>query len=94
VATARSGETSSSDIVASGRIARVKPTGTLTEKLTKAPEGQKPAIYAAEGVWYDAMEALFSQMKAHPDDAELSKQRDAYFQDVGLSTVVSTLNAK
>jgi hypothetical protein len=94
VATARSGETGSSDIVASGRITRVPPTRTLVEKLTNAADGQKAGIYAAEGVWYDAMEALFSQIKAHPDDQELSKQRDAYFQDVGLTTVVATLNAR
>jgi hypothetical protein len=94
VATARNGETGSSDIVASGRIARIKPTDTLTEKLAGAAEGQKSGVYAAEGLWYDAIEALFSQIKAHPDDPELSKQRDAYFQDVGLTTVVTTLSAK
>ena len=59
----------SHDIVASGTIQRVEPEGTLRDKLAQANQGEKPAIYADAGLWYDALDGISALVESAPEDA-------------------------
>ena len=45
----------SKDIVASGFIDRVESSSELTTRLAKAGQDESAAVYADEGLWYDAL---------------------------------------
>lgn len=82
-------ENRSTDLVASGAIKRVDPSGELERKLAgKAPEAAA-GVYAEEGVWYDAFAALSDGIDAHPDDTALRSARADLLRQVGLKGVAS-----
>jgi hypothetical protein len=74
----------SNDVIASGVIKHVKPSAQLVGKLVGAPASELPTIYAAEGIWYDSLEALSNLVDAHPRDAKLRLIRAIYFAQVKL----------
>ncbi len=77
VALVRDPQSRSRDIVSSGWIRHVA-----------ARDGDSPrsgaAGMAAAGFWYDAVAALFAQIDAHPQDAQLAADRRDLFSQVGL----------
>jgi len=75
----------SKDIVASGVVKRVDPPDTLKKRLTGAPDGDLPFIYADEGMWYDSLEALSNLIDKVPTKKDLHEQRAVYFMQVGLN---------
>lgn len=79
----------SSDIMAGGAIEYAIPPKPLQDKLAKAGEKDQPAIYAEEGVWYNAVSSLSSLITANPGNKELKEQRAALLEQVGLKDVVS-----
>ena len=72
-------------------------TSSGTVKLVAAPEALKaaasnggavtPADYAAEGLWYDSIDALVQLINAAPDDQKLKDQLDSLLGQVGLTKV-------
>jgi len=79
----------SKDVVATGWIDRVEPTGQLESRLQSGgPEGAA-AVYASEGLWYDAFSALSDQIDRDPADAQLRQSRASLLRQVGLEEAAS-----
>jgi Flp pilus assembly protein TadD len=50
-------------------------------------------IYAEEGVWYDAIDALSRAIEKSPNDAALREQRAALLEQVGLQAAANYARA-
>jgi hypothetical protein len=74
----------SKDILAGGTIERVSSPADLEAKLSGAPKAQVPSIYAAAGLWYDALGAIGDLIDQAPQDRSLLDQRSALLRQVGL----------
>ena len=80
----------SRDIVSTGFIDRVEAPGDLAAELAKSgPEGSA-RVYAARGLWYDALTALDEQISARPGDAQLTAARASLLRQVGLEDVANS----
>jgi hypothetical protein len=77
-------ERRSKDILAGGIITRVDVPPSLSAKLQEA-SSSVPNIYAEEGFWYDALEAISKMIDASPNNVELRKQRSSLLEQVGLT---------
>lgn len=84
VALVRNPDQRSNDIVSSGTLERVAPPPALDEQLATTSLEERAAIFAAHGLWYDALDALNKAIDAHPDDAHLQAQRTALLKQVGI----------
>jgi hypothetical protein len=65
----------SQDGFTSASIQRVPMTKELESELKNAAPGDKAAVYAQNGVWYDAVEAITAEIDKAPKDAGLRKMR-------------------
>jgi hypothetical protein len=74
----------SNDIVASGTIQRIDPSDELKGEIAGADENTLAGVYAKEGVWYDAIDALNRMIEKSPGNKELQQQRTALLEQVGL----------
>jgi hypothetical protein len=83
----------SNDIVASGTIQRISPEGALKARIAKADERTLARIYAEEGVWYDAVDAISRLIEKSPNDAALREQRAALLEQVGLQAAANYTRA-
>jgi hypothetical protein len=79
----------SKDIVATGWIDRVEPSGQLTARLEAEGQARTAAVYADEGLWYDAFSALSDRVDRNPADAQLQQQRTELLRQVGLDEAAS-----
>ena len=77
----------SKDIFSGGAIRLVRASEMLREKLAKAKKIEIPAIYAEEGVWYDALAALSKLIDENPETKTLHEQRAKLLDQVGLDQV-------
>jgi Domain of Unknown Function (DUF928). len=82
-------EQRSSDIVASGTIQYVPMSDELRRKLNRAAERERPAIYAAQGIFYDALAIISQLIEAQPEDERLRAQRAALMEQAGLPLVAA-----
>ncbi len=82
----------SKDILAGGIITLVEPPPSLLAKLKVADSNNAPFIYAEEGLWYDALEAISRMIDASPTNADFRKQRTSLLEQVGLSEVAEFEN--
>ena len=53
--------------------------------MPESDSGMAPYIFAEEGFWYDAFEALSGMIYAAPDNAGLHLQRASLLEQVGLA---------
>src|SRR5207247_233074 len=83
----------SQDVLASGYIQRVEPSPALAAKLATAVKSELPAIYAEEGNWYDALDALSNLIEARPDNKDFQIQRASLLQQVGLTNAAAFASA-
>ena len=74
----------SRDAVAGGTIERVEPSSELRAKLAQVSPGALPALYASEGLWYDAISAISDLIEAAPEDSSLRDGRVSLLSQVGL----------
>jgi len=74
----------STDVFSGGAIMRVQPSGTLEERLVGATETDIPAIYAAEGIWYEALASLSRLIENDPENRALRMQRARLLEQVQL----------
>jgi len=65
----------SRDIISVGSIERIAYPKNFQKKLKETDIKRVPLVYAEEGIWYDAMNALCSRIIAAPHDSLLYKQR-------------------
>jgi hypothetical protein len=75
----------SQDLVAYGVIKRVEPTPALVSQLAQAADADKPAIYAENGLWYDALQSISEQIAKSPGDASLRTERAELLKQVDIS---------
>ncbi|HKZ04464.1 MAG TPA: DUF928 domain-containing protein [Methylomirabilota bacterium] len=74
----------SKDILAGASLERVAPPADLTAKISRTAKADLPALYAGEGLWYDAIAALNDLIDEAPQNAALKAQRSALLREVGL----------
>ena len=74
----------SKDILAGASLERVAMPPDLVAKLSNAAKADRPAVYAGEGIWYDAIAALNQLIDESPQNAALKAQRSALLREVGL----------
>lgn len=91
VALVPDGANRSRDLIASDTIQRIEPDGKIATALSSADGLEKAAIYAREGIWYDALEAVSNEIDAQPKDQELRRLRASLLRQVGLKGVASNL---
>jgi hypothetical protein len=77
------------DVLASGSIVYSQPDAALSASLAAASPAERPAIYAASGYWYDAIDMLCALIDAGAGNTELAAHRAALLEQVGLSDVVA-----
>jgi hypothetical protein len=82
-------EQRSSDIVASGTIEYIKPDAALENRIAGADELAMARIYAEDGIWYDAIDALSRAIAQNPGDAGLRAQRAALLEQAGLDAAAA-----
>lgn len=82
-------ESRSKDVVASGFIQRVEPSAALSARVANANKADLPAIYAEEGLWYDALETLLTE--AQTGDPSLQAESAALLNQAGLTRAASSL---
>lgn len=80
-------ENRSQDIIANGVIKRIAPSPDLVAKLAQATEQDKPALYAENGIWYDALQSISDQIDHAPQDASLRDERASLLKQVGMDGV-------
>jgi len=78
----------SKDIVATGWIDRVEGSQNLMARL-ESDTSRPAAVYAEEGLWYDAISALSDEIDQNPSDPRLRQQRQDLMRQVGLDEAAS-----
>jgi len=68
----------------SGAIERKAPSPEFLAKLNQAVPSDQPALYAKEGLWYDALDSLSAFIQVAPDDLTLRQHRASLLEQVGL----------
>ena len=68
----------------SAAIERIAASAALAKRVAAAPKAEHAAVYAGEGIWYDALASLGELIEQSPNDAALRMQRAALLQQVGL----------
>ncbi len=79
----------SKDILAGGIVEMIDPPTELPAKLATADSSVVPLLYAEEGLWYDALEAISRLIDLSPKNVELHKQRALLLEQVGLADVAA-----
>jgi hypothetical protein len=74
----------SQDIVADGVVKRIEPSPDLAGQLGQAAESDKAAIYAENGIWYDALQSISDQIDHAPQDESLRRERADLLKQVGM----------
>ena len=74
----------SNDVLSGGVIKRIDPEPALAAQLKQAPKDQAAQLFAANGLWYDSVEALSEQIDAQPGNSALRHQRATLLEQVGL----------
>ena len=77
----------SADVVANGVIKRIPETPELAAELAAAPDHSKPAIYARNSLFYDALQSLSDQIDQSPQDQTLRDRRAKLLAQIGLKDV-------
>lgn len=77
----------SGDIRTEGLIQRVQSSPELVTQLEQASPRDRPSLYAANGIWYDAVTSLADLRRAKPDDLSLVKNWSELLVDVKLGAI-------
>ncbi len=70
-----------------GWVQRIAPPPTLTSQLQKATPRERIALYAANGIWHDALTSLAELRSANPQDATLTADWVSLLESVGLDAI-------
>lgn len=79
----------SQDHLVQGWIQRVEPSPDLTRKLEQAASKNRPALYAAAGIWHETLATLAELRRSTPNDATLAQQWEELLKSkaVGLNDI-------
>ena len=56
----------------------------LAGKLSSASDADKAALYAENGIWYDALQSISDQIDKSPKDTSLRQERADLLKQVGM----------
>lgn len=82
----------SRDVFASAALVRVDDPPELRERLTNG--GERASVLARAGLWYDAFDALVSEVASRPGEAELRERLIGLLESIGLSDVAARERAR
>lgn len=77
------------NVIAGGSIQRVEPDAKLTAALEGTQGAEQASVYAQNGIWYDALEAISNAIEAAPDDKSLHAERADLLEQAGLKQVAA-----
>lgn len=77
----------SSNTDVAGWIKRVEPNSVITNQLVAATDKAKPAIYASNGIWYEALTSLAKLRCASPNDRNILSSWTSLLQQVELPEI-------
>ena len=80
----------SRDIVASDTIRRIEPDTQLKAALAGSKGLGAAAVYASNGIWYDALEAVTDEIDAAQKNKEIRLVRAAFLEQVGLKKAAAS----
>lgn len=75
----------SNDTISTGVVKRIAPPKELASQLGAAGKDAQAAVYARQGLWYDALAGLSEMIAARPEDRRLRAQRARILEQAGLS---------
>ena len=78
----------SADMTVQGTIQRVPVSSDLARRLASAPPQEHPSIYAAEGIWQDALATLSTLNQREPNNPNIRSNWNSLLSSVGLQDVV------
>ncbi len=73
----------------SAAIERIVASPELAKRIEATPRTKHAAVFAEEGIWYDAVESLGELIEQSPDDLALRHQRAALLEQVGLKNAAA-----
>ena len=77
------------DILVEGWLQRMEASPVLTEKIKQAQGINRVAIYAENGIWYDAIATIAQLRYQYPNHTDLAKSWQELLKSVGLDEVVN-----
>jgi hypothetical protein len=77
----------STSVFVQGSVQRVSLDPTLQRQLETAIPREQVALYAANGIWYDALTNLVQLRQTHPEDASLIADWKSLLESVGLQAI-------
>lgn len=78
----------SNDVMAAGIVKRIDAPAAVASARAKGMDKEALArMLAANGIWYDAIDAYSDLISARPNDRDLREQRAALLDQVGLKDV-------
>lgn len=75
---------SDDEISAAGWIQRTQSSQALVNQLQTATPSTRPAVYAADGIWYEALASLVALRREQPNDPKLVSDWEKLLKSVGL----------
>lgn len=80
----------SGDLYTDGWIQRttIEPGSSLETQLSTAPEDMHAAIYAEEGIWFNALDLLAQSQIADPNDAQSKTKWSTLLTSVDLADLI------
>jgi len=76
-------------VFVNGVIQRVNPNPTLSQQLKTATPQQQVGLYAANGIWFNALTTLAELRLSKPQDPKLTADWTSLLQSVGLGDVAA-----
>jgi hypothetical protein len=74
----------SRDIVSQGSLVHIAPSAELKARLAGITRSAQARMFAAEGIWYDAIAALSESIDERPMEGALRTQRATLLERAGL----------
>ncbi|MFB2898154.1 DUF928 domain-containing protein [Aerosakkonemataceae cyanobacterium BLCC-F50] len=78
----------SGNVIVDGWVERIQLNPSLVNKLEKAAPTDRPALYAAAGIWHESLTTLVDLLRQKPDDRNLKNQWKKLLDSVGLNVLV------
>lgn len=75
------------DLITEGHFQRIELSSKLASDLKNASLGDRPAIYAEAGIWYDAIKTLAELRRSSPNDVKISADWTELLKSVGLENI-------
>jgi hypothetical protein len=72
-----------------GWVERVAVNSNLKMKLERATPAEKAELYAANGIWYDALTNLAQLRQFYPHEIKLKADWESLLESVGLDAIAS-----